>query len=170
MRFFGPRLVPLAVTVIITQVALLPQLRILGVTPDLGLVAAVAIGYRLGAEPGAWFGFAVGLGYDLFLHTPTGLSALSYALCAYIVGSLERGLLRRGRWLPPFLGLAGGLLGGAIFLIVGGLAGVPDLGTVRAISIETRAALYDALVAPAVFALVNVVLRDEQPAWRFRDD
>jgi rod shape-determining protein MreD len=169
MRFLAPRLVPLAITIVITQVALFPNLRLFGIVPDLGLVAAVAVAYREGPEPGLWFGFAVGLGYDLFLQTPTGLSALSYALCAYFVGSLERGLLRRGRWLPPFLGLAGGLIGGFLFLIVGVLAGVDEFASVRAISVETRAALFDAVVAPVAFALVALVLRSDQPSWRLRD-
>jgi rod shape-determining protein MreD len=169
MRFLAPRLVPLGLTIVITQVALFPNLRLLGVVPHLGLVAAVAVAYREGAEPGAWFGFLVGFGYDLFLNTPVGLSALAYALTAYLVGSLERGLLRRGRWLPPFLGFASGIVGGVVFLVVGSLAGVAGLGTVHALGVEVRAALYDALVAPGAFALVSLVLRDHQPAWRLRD-
>lgn len=169
MRFLGPRLVPLAFTIVITQVVLFPQLRLFGVVPDLGLVAAVAVAYREGAVVGAWFGFAVGLGFDLFLHTPTGLSALAYALCAYLVGSLERGLLRRGRWLPSFLGLAGGLLGGGIFLAVGVLAGIEELGSAQGVSIQVRSALYDAIVAPVVFGLVAMVLHSDEPSWKFRD-
>ena len=65
------------------------HLRILGVVPDLGLVLAVAIAYRSGPEAGALTGFAAGLCYDLFLETPLGLSALSYALTAYAVGLLQ---------------------------------------------------------------------------------
>lgn len=169
MRFLAPRLVPLAITIVITQVTLFANLRLFGVVPDLGLLAAVAVAYREGPEPGLWFGFGVGLGYDLFLHTPTGLSALSYALCAYLVGSMERGLLRRGRWLPSFLGLAGGLVEGFLFLSVGLLAGVEEFASLRAVSIEARAAVFDALIAPLVFALVALVLRTGQPSWRLRD-
>lgn len=169
MRFLAPRLVPLGLTIVITQVVLFPNLRLFGVVPDLGLVAAVAVAYREGPEVGLWFGFGVGLGFDLFLETPTGLSALAYALCAYFVGSLERGLLRRGRWLPSFLGLTGGLIGGFVFLVVGLLAGVDEFASLRAVSIETRAALFDALIAPVAFALVALVLRGDEPAWRLRD-
>lgn len=169
MRFLGPRLVPLGVTLVIVQVALFPQLRLFGVVPDLGLVAAVAVAYRQGPEAGAWFGFGVGFGYDLFLNTPMGLSALAYALCAYLVGSIERGLLRRGRWLPSFLGLLGGLVGGTCFLLVGALAGAEELATTEAIVIQTKVALYGGVIAPVAFAIVNVVLRDERPAWTLRD-
>ncbi len=169
MRHLAPRLVPLAITILVTQVAIFPNLRLFGVLPDLGLLAAVAVAYREGPVPGLWFGFTVGFTYDLFLHTPTGLSALSYAICAYLVGSLERGLLRRGRWLPSFLGLAGGLVEGFVFLSVGLIAGVGELASVRALSIEGRSAVYDAILAPAVFGLVGLVLRSDEPAWRLRD-
>ena len=71
---------------VIVQVTVFPHLRIFGVVPDLGLVLAVAVAYRLGPEAGALTGFAAGLGYDLFLETPLALSALSYALTAYAIG------------------------------------------------------------------------------------
>jgi rod shape-determining protein MreD len=169
VRFLAPRLIPLGVTLVIVQVALFPQLRLFEVVPDLGLVAAVAVAYRHGPEVGAWFGFAVGFGYDLFLNTPMGLSALAYALCAYLVGSIERGLLRRGRWLPSFLGLLAGIVGGGCFLLVGALAGAEELATTEAIAIQAKVALYGAVVAPLAFAVVNLVLRDDRPAWTLRD-
>ncbi len=169
MRFLAPRLVPVAFTIVLTQVVLLSNLRLFGVAADLGLVAAVAVAYREGPEAGAIFGFCVGIGFDLFVTTPLGLSALAYAVTAYLVGSLERGLLRRGRWLPLFLGFAGGLVGGFVFLAVGILVGVEGLATFGAAGVQLRAAVYDALVAPAVFGLVALVLRDETVSWRFRD-
>ena len=71
-----------------------PHLRIFGVVPDLGLVLAVAVAYRSRPEAGALVGFVAGLGYDLFLETPLGLSALSYALDRVRVGVLAGGMLR----------------------------------------------------------------------------
>ena len=106
-----------------------PHLRILGVVPDLGLVLAVAIAYRSGPEAGALTGFAAGLCYDIFLETPLGLSALSYALTAYAIGVLAGGMLRSPRWIPPVLGAAGGLIGGLCFVGIGGLVGVPGMWT-----------------------------------------
>ena len=46
------RLVPLGIAVVITQVSVLPQLRMLGVVPDLGLVAALAVAWFDGPEAG----------------------------------------------------------------------------------------------------------------------
>ena len=169
MRILALRLAPVWLTVVIAQVAIFPNLRLFGVVPDLGLVAAVAVAYREGPEAGAIFGFFAGLMFDLFVETPTGLSALAYALCAYLVGSLERGLLRRGRWLPSFLGLAGGLAGGLVFLAVGILAGVDGLASGEALWVQVRVASYDGLIAPLAFALVALALRGEEVSWRFRD-
>jgi rod shape-determining protein MreD len=79
-------MVLLIVMTVLIQVAVFPYLRVAGVVPDLGLVVALAVGYYEGPESGAIVGFAIGFGYDLFLETPLGLSALSYALVGYGVG------------------------------------------------------------------------------------
>ena len=110
------RLAFLVVLFAIVQVTVFTHLRILGVVPDLGLVLAVAIAYRSGPEAGALTGFAAGLCYDIFLETPLGLSALSYALTGYAIGLLAGGMLRSPRWIPPVLGAAGGLIGGLCFI------------------------------------------------------
>jgi rod shape-determining protein MreD len=165
------RLALVVVLVVIVQVTLMPHLRILGVVPDLGLVLAVAVAYRDGAEAGAITGFAAGLGYDLFLATPLGLSALVYALTAYAVGVLQTGMLRSPRWIPPLLGGLAGLAGGLAFIGIGGLAGVPGMWTTHALTVVGLAAIYDAAVAPLMFLLVNAVSRrdrDRSGAWSVR--
>ena len=157
--------------VVIVQVTVMPHLRILGVVPDLGLVLAVAVAYRDGAEAGAITGFAAGLGYDLFLATPLGLSALVYALTGVrgrrpadrhvAVTALDPAAPRR------LAGLAGGLA----FIGIGGLAGVPGMWTTHALTVVGLAAIYDAAVAPLVFLLVNAVSRrdrDAAGAWSVR--
>jgi len=165
------RLACLIVLIVIVQVAVFPHLRIAGVVPDLGLVLAVAVAYRYGPEAGALTGFAAGLLYDLFLATPLGLSALAYAITAYAVGVLSSGLMRSPRWIPPLLGGAAGLAGGLAFIGIGGLAGVPGMWTTHALVIVALAALYDALVAPIVFLLVNTISRpdrDSAGSWSVR--
>ena len=109
------RLLLFLALIVIVQVTVFPHLRWLGVVPDLGLLVAVAVGYREGPEAGALVGFIAGLCYDLFLETPLGFSALAYALVGYGVGTLQAGMLRSPRWLPPFLGAAGGFVGVLFF-------------------------------------------------------
>jgi rod shape-determining protein MreD len=152
------RLAVLIVSVVIVQVAVFPHLRILGVVPDLGLLVALAVGYHDGPEAGAIVGFTAGLAYDLFLETPLGLNALTYALVGYSIGILESGLFRSPRWLPSFLGIVGGLAGGLLFIALGVLVGLDAVKGTQGIITISYAALYDALLAPFVFLLVRRVL------------
>jgi rod shape-determining protein MreD len=169
MRPWRTALVVVALTVV--QVALFPRLRVLGVVPDLGLVLAVAVAYRHGAEAGALTGFASGLAYDLFLETPAGLSALSYALTAYAVGVLQTAMLREPRGMTVLVGLLAGLAGGLTFAAIGILAGVEALRGARTLEVVALAALYDAVLAPLVFGLVGRLLaarREGMPGWGLR--
>jgi hypothetical protein len=68
------------------QAGLAPHLVARGVGPDLLLVAVVAVAAGRGARAGAAFGFAAGLGADLFLATPLGTSALAYTLVGHVFG------------------------------------------------------------------------------------
>jgi rod shape-determining protein MreD len=165
------RLALLVVFIVVVQVAVFPHVRLLGVVPDLGLLVALAVGYYEGPEAGAIVGFTTGLGFDLFLETPLGLSALSYAIVGYGIGVFESGLFRSPRWLPSVLGGLGGLAGGLLFLGIGVLVGVDAVKGVQGITTVAAAALYDALLAPFVFLLVRRVLGSEnrvRDAWSMR--
>lgn len=161
------RLGLLIAVVIIVQVVVFPHLRILGVVPDLGLLVAVAVGYRDGPEAGALVGFVAGLGYDLFLETPLGLNALAYGLVGYGVGVIEAGLFRSPRWLPSVLGAIAGVASGLLFIGVGFLAGVEGVKGTHGVQTVLLAAAYDALLAPFVFFLVAKV--DGNGGERVRD-
>jgi rod shape-determining protein MreD len=152
------RLGVLVAFVVIVQVAVFPHLRLFGVVPDLGLLLALAVGYQEGPEWGAVAGFLAGFGYDLFLETPVGLNALTYAVVGYTIGVLESGLFRSPRWLPSILGLLGGLAGGLFFIGIGVLAGVDAVKGTQGVRTIALAAVYDAILAPFVFLLVRRVL------------
>ena len=80
-------------------------------------------------------------------------------------------MLRSPRWITPVLGAAGGLIGGLCFIGIGGLVGVPGMWTGRALVVVVVAALYDALLAPFVFALVKRLSRDKATvtsSWSMR--
>jgi rod shape-determining protein MreD len=145
----------LALTTVVVQVALMPHLRLLGVVPDLGLVLAIAVAYYDDAETAAIIGFVTGLGFDLFLHTPVGASALAYAVTGYLTGVVQAGLIRSSRGLPLLLGALGGLIGGLAFVAIAILAGTDELIGSGTLAIVAKAALYDAVVAMIVFPLVE---------------
>jgi rod shape-determining protein MreD len=150
------------VLIVIAQTAVFPHLRIAGVAPSLGVVATVAVAYREGPEAGALFGFVTGLAIDLFLRTPLGLSALSWALTGYVVGVVQGALLRSARWVAIALGGLGGLLGGALFVLVGALVGQEQLITNRTIRVLLIESAYDALIAPLVFFVTDWALRGRE--------
>ena len=63
--------------------------------------------------------------------------------------------MRESRLLPVILGGVGGLVGGTIFVVVGGIAGQSGYLTLTSVRIVLVAAIYDAVVAPLVFPFVR---------------
>jgi rod shape-determining protein MreD len=110
------------------QISVAPSLRLFGVQGDLMLLLALAAGLAAGPDRGAAIGFASGLLYDLTLHTPCGLSALTYALVAFGVGSLQDSVLRAAWWIPVTTAAAGSTLGVILYVVFGTVVGVEFLG------------------------------------------
>lgn len=150
------RLALLVLGVVVFQTTLFSTgLRVFGVMPDLGLVLTVGVAYYAGGDRGAAFGFLTGLAVDLFLSTPLGLSALSFAVVGYGVGVVHSGLVRPSRWVVPMLGALGGLAGGALFVGVGALAGQDHLLGLDSVRIILVAGAYDALLALVMFPVAR---------------
>jgi len=144
----------LAVVVLQTTV-FAAGLRVFGVMPDLGLVLTVAMAFSMGPERGAVFGFVTGLVVDLFLSTPLGVSALSFALVGYGAGIVQGGLLRPSRWTAPTMGALAGVAGGVLFVGISAVAGREELLSLTSVRIILIASVYDALLAFAVFPLAR---------------
>ena len=98
------RLGLVVIVCVVLQTTLFTHLQIDGVAPDIGLVAVLAVAYEDGPDTGAIYGFLMGLAIDLFLTTPLGLSALSFAVTGYAVGVFQAGVVRTTPWLAPILG------------------------------------------------------------------
>ncbi|HKH26156.1 MAG TPA: rod shape-determining protein MreD [Acidimicrobiia bacterium] len=163
------RLALLILAVVVLQTTLFSAgLRVFGVMPDLGIVLTVAVAFYLGPERGAVFGFLTGLAVDLFLETPLGLSALSFALVGYGVGAVQGRLVRSSRWVAPIMGALGGLAGGVLFVGVGALAGRDGLLALTSVRIILIACVYDAVLAFVVFPIARWatnVPRAEVQGW-----
>lgn len=76
-------------TVLVGHAAVAPHLALRGAGPDVVLAAVVAVALGRGARVGAAFGFAAGLGADVFLTTPLGTTALAATLLGHAVGTLR---------------------------------------------------------------------------------
>ena len=148
---------------VVLQTTLFTHLRIDGVAPDVGLVAVLAVAYEDGADTGAMFGFIMGLAIDLFLTTPLGLSALSYAITGYAVGVFQAGMVRTTPRLAPLLGGIGGFFGGLVFLTVGAVVGQGGFLSFDSLkTVAHRRALRRA-DRPVVFPLVRRAARATTP-------
>src|SRR4029079_12519081 len=151
------RLALLLVLLVVLQTSLMPHLRVFGVVPDLGLVAAVAFAVRFGPELGATFGFAAGLATDLFLQTPLGLSAFAFGATAFLVGISQARLARPAWWIRPAIAFLAGIVAGVLFVGLGALVGQSQLWALRSIRTIVLAAVYDAVVAVVIFPLAVAV-------------
>lgn len=147
------RLFLVVVMLVVIQTTVFPHLRVFGAMPDLLLLATIAVAYEDGPDTGAIFGFFSGLALDLFLATPLGVSALTFAIIGYLVGVFQGGLLRPSGWVAPVLGGVGGLAGGALFVVVASIAGEDGLLNGHSVKIIVVSALYDALLAPIIFPI-----------------
>ena len=152
-------LVLVAVIAVLAQTELFPNLRAGGVIPDIVLVSVIAVALETGPETGAVYGFGAGLFIDMFLRPPAGLSALSYTLVGFAVGSVRARLIRTSKLQWPLVGGLGSLLGGALFVVAGVLVGQQHLWATRSVRIIAVRALYDATLALVVFPTVARVLR-----------
>lgn len=155
----------LILTLVVLQTALVPSLRIVA-GPDLLLVATVAAAYYRGAEVGAAFGFVAGLAIDCFLASPFGVSALAFCLVGFGVGVFQSGMLRSSRLVAPVLAGVAGLLGGGLWVVVAAIAGQDDLLTGHSALVVVVAALFDAVVALAVFPFTHWAVGDPDPSRR----
>lgn len=149
---------------VVLQMAVLDEVRPAGVHPELLLLVGVCAGLTAGPERGAVVGFLAGLAADLFLPTPMGLSALTYCLVAFAVGSLQSGILRATWWIPVATALAASAAGIVLYALVGAMVGQSQLlEPRRLLVIASMVALMNALLAPPATKVVSWSLRPLAP-------
>lgn len=145
------RLPPVLLVAAVLHTAVLPQLRLFGVAPDVMLLVGVAAAITAGAERGAAVAFGAGLLADCFLETPFGLSALAYSLAAYAMGAVQSTILHADRWIPVLITFMGSALGVLLFAGAGAVLGREDFVSLRLPTIVLVVAMVNAVLAlPAV--------------------
>lgn len=138
----------LLVVTLTLQHTLLGQIGIAGAHPDAMLLIPIVVGLLAGPEAGALAGFSAGVTVDLFLQTPLGLSALSYSLVGFIIGSLQSSVLRSAWWITPAIAAAASLVGVLLFAVLGATVGVPQMLRPSLLVIGSVVAGVNALLAP----------------------
>lgn len=158
------------VVALVLQTTVFSELRIWGAGVMLGLVLTIAVAFSAGSNAGAIFGFVLGLLFDLFLTgTPLGLSALSYTVAGYAIGSFERSMLRQGPFVAPIIAAAGTAIGMLVFVSVGALLGSEAFLQLRTVGVVIVTVTANAVVAPLVFPVVQWAMgeRERIPAgWK----
>ena len=104
------RVVPIALVLIALQRVAVNDVRFWGVVPQVVLALCAASGIRGGAHRGAWFGFVVGLMFDLGVGSPLGQHALGYGLAGYTAGLVNVVAVDPHWWLSmAFVAIGGGV-------------------------------------------------------------
>ena len=151
------------VVALVLHTAVLPQVRLADVRPDLMLLLAVLGGLAAGPHVGAIFGFACGLAVDLLVQTPVGLSALTFSLIGYGVGAFQGVLLRSAVWLTPAVAAAASALGVLAFALVGAVLGQAHLVSGTLFAVMGLVALLNAILALPTSRAVAWALRPDEP-------
>lgn len=136
------------------QLGVASRLEVFGVQGDVMLLVAVCAGLAAGPDRGAAVGFAAGVGFDLLLQSPFGLSALTYALVAYLAGSLQDSVLRSAWWIPVSTATAASVLGVILYGVFGTMVG-EDLLSPSLLRIALVVGVLNALAAPAALRVVR---------------
>jgi rod shape-determining protein MreD len=86
----------------ILQSAVLPRFPVLGLTPQILFLVALAWGLHRGINEGVFWAFIAGFFTDLFSLTPMGVSSLTFMIATAVTIGLQR-LLPPSRFILPML-------------------------------------------------------------------
>lgn len=156
--------VSVLLAILLVQLTLLSRLGLPGATPDLMVVAVVAMSFAYGPATGASFGFAAGMAVDFSpaVDTTIGLNALVYLAVGALVGPLVD---PRDRTVPVTLGvvaLASAACPLAVAILETGLGSERvDWGQIPLVVLTS--AIYGVILAPLVLALVGWLVKRLTP-------
>lgn len=146
---------------LLVQLTVFVDVRIFGVAPELLSLLAVTAGFFVGPERGPVIAFAAGLMWDIYLPTPLGVSAFTFAVVAFAVGSLNEGLFHETRsQLVAVCGLASGA---AVisYALLGSIVGESGLIGTDMVVVALLVGAINAVLAPLVAPLMVWALSAE---------
>lgn len=148
------RIIVVYMAALLLQLTIFVDVRVAGVAPELPALIAVLAGLLVGAQAGSFIAFGAGLMWDVYLPTPLGLAAVSFALVAFGLGSITEELFHETRVQTGLLVLAGTAASMAVFAVLGEVVGQrglvdDDLLKIVLVSSALNASL-SLVVAPAM--------------------
>ena len=133
---------------LLVQLTVFVDVRFFGVAPELLSLVAVVGAFLIGSERGPVLAFIAGLIWDVYLPTPLGVTAITLALVAYAVATLNEGLFQDSRsqlTMVVFLASGGAVLG---YALLGGIMGSPELLRVDMFRIAVIVGVVNAVLTP----------------------
>lgn len=121
------RVAILCVLALTLQLTVFSKVRVAGVAPELLALVAAMSGLTVGSRHGSLIAFFAGLLWDVYLATPLGLSAASFALVAHAVGSVEEGLFASTRLQAAVLVMTATAAALTLYALSGELVGQDGL-------------------------------------------
>lgn len=145
-----PRLILVFFVALSLHQSLFAGIRIGDAHPQVMLLLAVAGGLLAGSERGAVIGFVAGLLADLFVQTPLGLSALTYALIGFTVGGVQSAIIRSAWWIAPATAVVASAAGVVLYGLAGALIGQSHFVSPRLLVVAGWVAAMNGLLAVPV--------------------
>lgn len=152
------RLASVLFVALVLHQSLFVTLRIGDAHPQLMLLVAVAGGLLAGSERGGLIGFAAGLLADLFVETPLGLSALTFALVGFVVGSAQTGIVHTAWWISPLTALVASFTGVVLYGLLGALIGQAHFVSLHLLVLAGGVGAMNAVLAAPVVRVMGWAL------------
>jgi rod shape-determining protein MreD len=139
------------------QSTILGKIAILGVRPDLALIVLVFVALRRGSMTAQVSGFAAGVVEDLVSASPVGFHMLLRTLIGFLYGIFSGNVFVDPLLMPIVLSIAATIIKGLISGLVSLLFGLQGSGFMYFAGRLWIEAGYNALAAPFLFALLNLL-------------
>jgi len=142
---------------IVLQSTLFRFIAILDVRPDLALIVLVFVALRRGSMTGQVAGFASGIVEDMATVSPPGFHMLLRTLIGFLYGLFSGNVFVDPLLMPIVLTIAATILKGIISGLVSLVFGLKASGFIYFAGRLWIEAGYNALAAPFLFALLNLL-------------
>lgn len=154
----------LTLTGLLVQTAALGQATLVGTKPELLLLVTVALAMGEGPGLGCAFGFVAGLATDMTLGLPTGITAMTFTIVGFGVGTIRAQVQSPTAWLPIAMVFAATLGGVLLYGIISAVLGQDEIVGPGLVRHGALAACYNALLTPFVYPCVRMLGARLRPA------
>lgn len=159
----------LLIALVLLQTTIVPQFSLLGVHPDLLLIAVTAWSLLHGAEEGMLWALIAGVAMDFMSGAPFGMSTLPLLIVGFGAGLSQRGIFRFDLVIPILVIPVATLLYQATMLAWLKAFGWPATWGEGLIRVILPTILVNTLFMPAIYWLLRLISRRSEQMVRIED-